>query len=137
MIYEIQVQFTKIDKNGNDKVAKEKYIVENAASFGDAEEMGYSHCEGETGLDVIAVKRSPIKEIVNRRTNDNEKIFLATIIDYFYVEGKEEPVENKYILALHAEDINKAHAIVREHLKQGLDDMELVALKCTKYLEVL
>ena len=137
MIYEIQVQFTKIDKNGNDKVTKNKYIVENAVSFGDAEEMGYSHCEGETGLDVIAVKRSSIKEIINKRASDNDKIFTATIVDTCYIDGKDDPVENKYILALYAVDINQAHSIVREYMKQGLNDMELVGLKCTKHLEVL
>lgn len=136
-MYEVKYSYTTVDHKGNDKVVKETIICENAATFGDAEEIAYNHVSGETDVDVFAVKRSPIKEIVNRRTNDNEKIFLATIIDYFYVEGKEEPVENKYILALHAEDINKAHAIVREHLKQGLDDMELVALKCTKIVDII
>lgn len=136
-MYEVKYSYTTIDNKGNDKVVKNTIICEHAASFGDAEEIAYNFANGETDLDVIAVKRSSIKEIINRRASDNDKIFLATIIDYFYVEGKEEPVENKYILALHAEDINKAHAIVREHLKQGLDDMELVALKCTKIVDII
>lgn len=136
-MYEVKYSYTTIDNKGNDKVVKNTIICEHAASFGDAEEMAYNFANGETDLDVIAVKRSSIKEIINRRASDNDKIFTATIVDTCYIDGKDEPVENKYILALYAEDINQAHSIVREYMKQGLNDMELVGLKCTKYLEIL
>lgn len=139
MIYEIQVQFTKIDKNGNDKVTKEKYIVENAASFGDAEEMGYSHCEGETGLDVISIKRSKIKEIINEEPQDDTecKIYFATIVDKFYDADKDETTETQYVVALHAHDFNEARQAIGQYMSQGFEYMELVGLKCTKYLDVL
>jgi hypothetical protein len=136
-MYEVKYSYTTIDNKGNDKVVKNTIICEHAASFGDAEEIAYDFANGETDLDVIAVKRSSIKEIINRRASDNDKIFTATIVDTCYIDGKDEPVENKYILALYAIDINQAHSIVREYMKQGLNDMELVGLKCTKYLEVL
>ena len=136
-MYEVKYSYTTIDNKGNDKVVKNTIICEHAASFGDAEEIAYNFANGETDLDVIAVKRSSIKEIINRRASDNDKIFTATIVDTCYIDGKDEPVENKYILALYAEDINQAHSIVREYMKQGLNDMELVGLKCTKHLEVL
>ena len=136
-MYEVKYSYTTIDNKGNDKVVKNTIICEHAASFGDAEEMAYNFANGETDLDVIAVKRSSIKEIINRRASDNDKIFTATIVDTCHIDGKDEPVENKYILALYAEDINQAHSIVREYMKQGLNDMELVGLKCTKYLEIL
>jgi hypothetical protein len=136
-MYEVKYSYTTIDNKGNDKVVKNTIICEHAASFGDAEEIAYDFANGETDLDVIAVKRSSIKEIINRRASDNDKIFTATIVDTCYIDGKDEPVENKYILALYAEDINQAHSIVREYMKQGLNDMELVGLKCTKYLEIL
>jgi hypothetical protein len=136
-MYEVKYSYTTIDNKGNDKVVKNTIICEHAASFGDAEEIAYNFANGETDLDVIAVKRSSIKEIINRRASDNDKIFTATIVDTCYIDGKDEPVENKYILALYAEDINQAHSIVREYMKQGLNDMELVGLKCTKYLEIL
>ena len=136
-MYEVKYSYTTIDNKGNDKVVKNTIICEHAASFGDAEEISYNFANGETDLDVIAVKRSSIKEIINRRASDNDKIFTATIVDTCYIDGKDEPVENKYILALYAEDINQAHSIVREYMKQGLNDMELVGLKCTKYLEIL
>ena len=136
-MYEVKYSYTTIDNKGNDKVVKNTIICEHAASFGDSEEIAYDFANGETDLDVIAVKRSSIKEIINRRASDNDKIFTATIVDTCYIDGKDEPVENKYILALYAEDINQAHSIVREYMKQGLNDMELVGLKCTKYLEIL
>ena len=69
--------------------------------------------------------------------SDDEKIFLATIVDKFYDADKDETTENKYTVALFALDMNKAHQVVRDYMKQGLEDMELVGLKCTKVVDVL
>ena len=74
-MYEVKYSYTTIDNKGNDKVVKNTIICEHAASFGDAEEIAYNFANGETDLDVIAVKRSSIKEIINRRASDNDKIF--------------------------------------------------------------
>ena len=65
------------------------------------------------------------------------KIYFATIVDKFYDAEKDETTENQYSVALHAHDINEAHTAIDQYMKQGMEDMELVGLKCTKYLEVL
>ena len=136
-MYEVKYSYTTIDNKGNDKIVKETIICEHAESFGDAEEIAYQEANGLTDVDVFAVKRSPIREIVNRRESDADKVFLATIVNLQYVEGKDEPVETKYTLALYATSIDKAHAKIKEHLKQGLEDMELVALRCTKIVDIV
>jgi hypothetical protein len=43
----------------------------------------------------------------------------------------------QYSVALHARDINEAYKSIDQYMKQGMEDMELVGLKCTKYLSVL
>ena len=46
MIHESKIAFTKVDDNGNDKVIKERYLIAEAESFGDAEEQTYDFCDG-------------------------------------------------------------------------------------------
>lgn len=135
MIHEIQVQFTKIDNNGNDKVIKEKYLVVEAASFGDAETQGYDHCNGETDLDVVAIKRSKIKEIINVRENDEQRIFVADVADVRTNDDGEE-VELIYKVALFAKDLDAAYVTIKEWMKQGYD-MVAVAVKKTKFLDAI
>jgi hypothetical protein len=134
MLYESKVSFTKIVK-GNDKVMKEKYMVAEAESFGDAETQTYEFCDGETDLDVIDVKRSKVREIINTRTDENDVIFVADIADTQTNEEGEE-VELIYKWALFANDFDQAYKRVNEYLKQGYN-MQAVGMKKTKFVDVI
>lgn len=135
MIHESKISFTRVDENGNDKVIKERYLIAEAESFGDAEEQTYDFCEGETGLDVIDVKRSKIKEILNSRDTGDDKIFVADIADVQHNDDGEE-VEIGYKVALFALNVDAAYNYIKSYLKQGYN-MTLVGLKKTKYNEVI
>ena len=135
MIHESKIAFTKVDDNGNDKVIKERYLIAGAESFGDAEEQTYDFCDGETGLDVIDVKRSKIKEILNSRDTGDDKIFVADIADVQHNDDGEE-VEIGYKVALFAPNVDAAYNYIKSYLKQGYN-MTLVGLKKTKYNEVI
>lgn len=134
MLYESKVSFTKIVK-GNDKVMKEKYMVAEAESFGDAETQTYEFCDGETDLDVIDVKRSKVREIINTRTDEKDVIFVADIADTQINEEGEE-VELIYKWALFANDFDQAYKRVNEYLKQGYN-MQAVGMKKTKFVDVI
>ena len=134
MLYESKVSFTKIVK-GNDKVMKEKYMVAEAESFGDAETQTYEFCDGETDLDVIDVKRSKVREIINTRTDENDVIFVADIADTQINEEGEE-VELIYKWALFANDFDQAYKRINEYLKQGYN-MQAVGMKKTKFVDVI
>lgn len=135
MIHESKITFTKVDDNGNDKVIKERYLIADAESFGDAEEQTYDFCDGETCLDVIDVKRSKIKEILNIRDTGDDKIFVADIADVQHNDDGEE-VEIVYKVALFALNVDAAYNYIKSYLKQGYN-MTLVGLKKTKYNEVI
>jgi hypothetical protein len=139
MIYETSIKTTIVDKNGNDKTLVSRYIIENAELFGEAESKLYDKFGSETGFEVTSIKISKLKEIINEAPQGDEecKIYFATIIDRFYDADKDETTETQYTVALHANDINEAHKAIDQYMKQGMEDMELVGLKCTKYLEVL
>lgn len=136
-MYEIVINYVTTDKNGNDKSVKETLILEHAESFGNAEEIGYEYGSGLTGVDVVAIKRSKLREIVNTRKSEEDKIFYATIVDRFYDADKDETTETQYVVALFAKDISEAYRIVNDYMKQGFEDMELTGLKCTRVVDVI
>lgn len=139
MLYETSIKTTVVDKNGNDKTLVSRYIIENAELFGEAESKLYEEFGNEAGFEVATIKISKLKEIINEAPQgDTEcKIYFATIIDRFYDADKDETTEMQYTVALHAHDINEAYKTIDQYMKQGMEDMELVGIKCTKYLEVL
>lgn len=139
MLYETSIKTTVVDNKGNDKVVTSRYIIENAELFGEVESKLYEEFGNETGFEVASIKISKLKEIINEaQQGDTEcKIYFATIIDRFYDADKDETTETQYTVALHAHDINEAHKAIDQYMRQGMEDMELVGLKCTKYLEVL
>ena len=138
-MYEIQITFVKVDSKGNDRNVKENLILEHAESFADAEQIGYDYGSGLTGLDVVSVKRSKLKEIVNERpfNDDTCKIYIAQIVDHFVDMETEETKDIKYSVALFAHDMKEAHQAIEQYMKQGLEDMDLVGIKETKFSGVL
>ena len=139
MIYETSIKATTIDNKGNDKVVTSRYIIENAELFGEAESKLYEEFGNEIGFEVASIKISKLKEIINEAPQgDTEcKIYFATIVDRFYDADKDETTETQYTVALHAHNIDEAHKGIDQYIRQGMEDMELVGLKCTKYLSVL
>lgn len=138
-MYEIQILYVTVDPKGNDRNTKENLILEHAESFADAEQIGYDYGSGLTGLDVISVKRSKLKEIVNERpfNDDTCKIYVAQIVDHFVDLETEETKDIKYSVALFAHDMNEAHQAIEQYMKQGLEDMDLVGIKETNFTDVL
>ena len=139
MIYETSIKTTIVDNKGNDKVITSRYIIGNAELFGEAESKLYEEFGNMAGFEVASIKISKLKEIINEAPQGETecKIYFATIIDRFYDADKDETTENQYTVALHAHDINEAHKAIDQYMKQGMEDMELVGLKCTKYISVL
>lgn len=135
MIYEATISYVGINDKGNDVVIKESYILQDKESFGDVEDTMLSEFNNVlTDMDVIAIKRSRIKEVANSRVND-DKIYLATISDTFVDDNSNEK-EIKYIVALFAKDFDNAKAFISEYLKQGYG-MQLKSLKETKFIDVI
>ena len=139
MIYETSIKTTTIDNKGNEKVVTSRYIIEDAELFAEVEKKLYQEFGYEAGFEVTGIKISKLKEIINEAPQDDTecKIYFATIIDRFYDADKDETTENQYTVALHAHDINEAYKAIDQYMKQGMEDMELIGLKCTKYLDVL
>ena len=137
MIYEVQITYVTVDNRGNDKNVKENLVVQNAISFADAEEAGYEYGQGLNlnEVDVVGVKRSKVKEILNTCQHDDDLIWQAELMDVFHDdEGNEKEI--KYKTILFAQSFDSAKAFISEYMRQGYD-MSLVSLKLTKFTTVI
>ena len=120
-------------------VARVGLRVVDAESFADAEQIGYDYGSGLTAVDVVSVKRSKLKEIINEQPSGDEtcKIYVARIVDHFVDMETEETKDIKYSVALFAHDMKEANIAIEQYMKQGLEDMDLVGIKETKFNGVL
>lgn len=135
MIYEATITYITRDKNGNDKQAKKSFIIDTMETFGQVEELLYQEFQNLTDIDVIAIKRSNINEIINKCSNADEKIWLADIVQVFVDENDVEK-EMRYKFAFFSLNTDTAFQYVKEYLKQGYTDMELVGLKKTRFQDI-
>lgn len=135
MIHEVTIAFTVAGKNGEGKTVKEQYLVDNRNLFAEVEDAMYVGFNGYKDLDIIAVKRSRIKEIINTRQSEDDLIWMAELQDTFVDDdGKEKYI--KYKVVLYSKTFDTAKAFISEYIKQGYN-LALVSLKLTKFEEVL
>lgn len=135
MIYEATITYVTVDKNGNDKQDKSMYVIEGCEVFAEVENMLYERFSGENSLDVVAIKRSKIKEIANTRKYEDEKVYLSEVEDV-YTDDNGEEKSLRYKILFYAKDFDSAKAFISEFIKQGFN-MTLVGLKQTKFGDVI
>lgn len=134
MIYEGTISYLSIDDNGEDKSIRERYIISSAELFSDAEASLYNIQRGRD-MDVIALKRSLVKEIANTRSCEDDKVWMAELADTFTGDDGEEKI-NIYKIILYAKSFDSAKSFISEYMEQGYS-MELTSLKRTKFVDVL
>lgn len=133
MFYEATVKITKIDEKGNDKEVKESFILQDIEFFAEAEAKLIDMYNNE--CDVVSIKRSNIMEIVNNPFEES-KIFKSKLISTF-VDDKGKEKETSYYVLLFAKSAEQAISIMKDYVRQGLNDLEIKAIIETKFLEIL
>jgi len=134
MIFEAKISY---EQDG--KTVKAQYIIEHAELFGEVESKLYEEFGNFPNFSVVSIKtNNKIREIINEKPNgdDERKIFYATICDFF-TDDNGKTKELPYVVVAFAHDMTEAKAAVDQYMRMGLEDMELKAIKETKYLEVL
>lgn len=135
MIWETQVAYTIIDKKGNDRQVKEKYLVEHGDTFTEVEDKLFGELGARTCFEVQAIKQSKAKEILSYKKDVEEKIWLGELQDVFHTdEGEEKYI--KYKVFLCAKTFDEAKASLGEYIKQGYD-MDIVNIKLTNFEDIL
>ena len=136
MYYEITDRVKRVKDDGTEKEVNERYITD-CLTFAEAEQKGMEmYAASNTDGDVVAVKRSNVKEIVNEN-EEKQHYFKATIVDTFIDDKTEKEKELKYYVLIRADDISEATAKAKEYMRQGLQDMRLDGIVKTNILELL
>lgn len=135
MYYEVLSKRIGQDAKGNDREYSERFLVENAVICAAAEQKVLALWNGQN--DVVSIKQSKIREFVNKRKDDDQYIFLATIEDIFIDENSGEEKTTKYIVGLFANSVEEATKITAEYMRQGINDMMLTSIKKTKIVDLL
>ena len=131
MYFETSIR--RIDKDKYKEVT-EKFIVSGAMLFSEVEATMLTEYSNE--CNVIAIKQSKIKDIVNSRTSEDDDIYYATLESFYMSESGEEK-SSKNDVALFAKDMTDAKAKLDSYMKQGLSDMAIVKIVQTKFLDVI
>lgn len=134
MIYEAKISY-----ENEGKVVKEQYIIENAELFGEVEAKLYEEFGNMPNFGVVSIKTNiKIREIINEKPFDDDecKIFYATIVDFF-TDDNGKTKEIPYIVIAFAHDMTEAKAAIDQYMRQGLENMELKAIKKTNFVDVL
>lgn len=136
MFYEANTKVTRINEKGEEKQVIERYVIENCISFSEAEEravktFSYDNTDGE----VVAIKRSNLYEIVNENAN-KEKFFRAKLGSIFIDDNGKEKMTYYHVL-LSADNMDEAQSIMKEYMKQGMNDFIFLEIKETKVNDVI
>lgn len=135
MIYEATTTHIIIDNKGNDKIKKERFIIDNMETFSEVESMLFEEYGTLREFDVPVIRRSNIKEIANKRQAETDKIYIAEIEDVFTTDtGEEKPI--KYKIVFFSSEFDNALCFITEFLKQGFD-MSLISLKQSNFIDIL
>lgn len=122
MYYEITDRVKCVKDDGTEKEVNERYITD-CLTFAEAEQKGMeAYSDYNLDGDVVAVKRSNVKEIVNEN-EEKQHYFKATIVNTFIDDKTEKEKELRYYVLIRADDLSEATAKAKEYMRQGLQDM--------------
>jgi hypothetical protein len=134
MFFEVTSKIVKTNEKGQDKEVSEKFFVDNCEFFAEAEARMIEYYNNENN--VVAIKASKVREFINEREDEEQDIYIAVIEDTF-INDDGESKKTKYEVGLFSENISTANKTTHEYMKQGLNDMELVKIYKTKFLEII
>lgn len=135
MFYELSLKRNTVSESGREKEVSEKYIIEGAELFCEAEVKALGYFNGE--CNVTAIKQSKIREFINNDADTDNDIYLSCVADVYIDEKSGQEKELKYVVAVFATSVDDATKKTLEYMKQGLNDFVLNSVKKTKFLEVI
>lgn len=135
MFYEGITKRHQMNDKGLDVVVTEKWLVENVEFFAEAELKLLEEWNNE--CDVIALKQSKLREMINEREDDEQDIYLSQIEDIFVDENSGEEKATKNVVGLFAKSLEEATRETLKYMQMGITDMTLVKVQRTKIVEVL
>lgn len=138
MFHEVIVRVTAMDAKGVEKQRTERYFTQGKLVLAESESAVMENLiPYSSNTDVISIKQSKVKEFANKRTDDEQDIYIITLEDTFVNEDTGEQSSTKYDIGLFAKSVPDATKKAEEYCKQGLTDLSIVSIKKTKWIDIL
>lgn len=135
MIHEVVLTRTIVDSKGFDRNVTERYYTENCIVLAESEAKALEEFNNE--CDVVSVKVSKLKEFVNTRESEEQKLFIATLESVFIDEQTGEEKITKYNVAVFSDNVEKAMKVMVDYQNQGLNDLRLAGIKKSNFKDIL
>lgn len=137
--YKFRIKHSKILDSGKKKNVNSEYLVD-AMSFTETEARAIKTAN-ETictrDFDIVAISRENVSEIIRSEGNDEDPWFKATVAIVIIDDATEEPKETPQVIYVQASDTHDADTVLREHMKDTIEDWDIKSITKTKVIEVL
>lgn len=138
--YIATIRSTQVTENGQSKTITQQVFIKNAVNFTDAEAKAFAAMDGDTDLDVTAIKRTNIIEVVERAdgsTSPEDRLYKVKLNFYAIDEksGKEKKHTEYYLVV--AQDINIARKNIVDHLQDCMVDYKIATIDEVKITHII
>ena len=136
--FECKVTFTKTLENGKEKKVTECYIVD-AVSFTDAEAKITEHMSAYLSVqfEVKSIRKYKIAEIVNKTDLDDSRYFKCKLNFITLDEKSGAEKKTAVYMLVDAETLDKAKALLVEHMKGTMCDYSIEKIEETKIMALI
>ncbi len=131
--FEATVVVKKLNENGDEKMVKEQYAV-NEASFTGVEATLYVEIAPE---DVVAEKFAPFKEVVVSDKDEDDQWFKVKVDIIIVDEKTSKEKHTKITYLVNASTVNKARSYMDNILSDSMLDYSISDINKTKIIDII
>ena len=134
--FEVKITFDKTLENGKEKKVSELFLVD-ALSFTEAEAKITAEFSPLPNFKVKSIRQYKVAEIVNKTNLDDSRYFKCKLnfITLDEKSGKEK--KTAVYMLVDAETLDKAKALLVEHMKSTMADYVIEKIEETKIIDVI
>ena len=134
--FEVKITFDKTLENGKEKKVSELYLVD-AVSFTEAEAKITAEFSPLPNFKVKSIRQYKVAEIVNKTNLDDSRYFKCKLNFITLDEKSGAEKKTAVYMLVDAETLDKAKALLVEHMKGTMADYFIEKIEETKIMAVI
>ena len=134
--FEVKITFDKTLENGKEKKVTELYLVD-AVSFTEAEAKITAEFGTLPNFKVKSIRQYKVAEIVNKTNLDDSRYFKCKLNFITLDEKSGAEKKTAVYMLVDAETLDKAKALLVEHMKSTMADYFIEKIEETKIMDVI
>lgn len=134
--FEVKITFDKTLENGKEKKVSELFLVD-ALSFTEAEAKITAEFSPLPNFKVKSIRQYKVAEIVNNSNLDDSRYFKCKLNFITLDEKSGNEKKTAVYMLVDAENLDKAKALLVEHMKGTMADYSIEKIEETKLMAVI